>query len=117
MATVKKPAVKKKATVKKAPVKKVAASKAAPAKKVVSKKAPIKKTSAKKTTAKQSASMKSFRVAHNQPAFTTFKITRQTVYWTILICFIIFVQLWILKLQIEVSTYLETQLSSLESGI
>lgn len=53
--------------------------------------------------------MRSFKVTRDQPPFTTFKITRQTVYWVILVAFIVFVQLWILKLQMEVATLIETQ--------
>lgn len=111
MATAKKSTAKSKSAskpaVKKTPAKKVAATKTS-----VKKKPAVKKVSAKQTT-----KMRSFRIAKEGDSFTTFKITRQTVYWTILICFIIFVQLWILKLQIEVSSYLESQIFLLENGL
>lgn len=106
MATAKKSTAKKKPVAKKAPVKK-------PVKKVVARKAAV----TKKTSVKKAPQMKSFRISKEDASFTTFKITRQTIYWTVLICFIIFVQLWILKLQIEVSTYLENQLFTLENGL
>ena len=109
MATTKKTTTK--STPKKAAPK--AAAKAAPkktttVKKTVAKKAPAKKTTAKKSTA-AAASMKSFQVAKPADSFSTFRITRQTVYWIILVAFIVFAQLWILKLQIEVATLIEAQ--------
>jgi hypothetical protein len=106
MATAKKPAPKK--TTAKKP-----AAKAAPvAKKAPVKKAPVKKTAAKKST-KASSKYKSFKVAANQSSFSTFKVTRQTIYWVILIGFIIFAQLWILKLQIDVAGLLDAQQAEL----
>lgn len=106
----------KKTTTKSTPKKaapKAAAAKAAPKKtttikKTVAKKAPAKKTTAKKGSA-AAASMKSFQVAKPADSFSTFRITRQTVYWIILVAFIVFAQLWILKLQIEVATLIEAQ--------
>lgn len=56
---------------------------------------------------------KSFQIAKDTQKFNDFRITKQTVYWVILICFIIFVQLWILKLQIEVTTLIEAQQADL----
>lgn len=101
---------------KKTPAKKTAVKKA-PAKAPVVKKAPVKKktTTTKRATAKKSPEMRSFRVASDQQAFTEFKITRQTVYWIILIAFIIFAQLWILKLQIEVATLIDAQQAQLRN--
>ncbi len=106
MATAKKTTAKKKPVTRKVAVKK-------PAKTSVASKT----TRSRKTSVSKTPQMRSFRISKEDSAFTTFKITRQTIYWTILICFIIFVQLWILKLQIEVSTYLETQLFALENGL
>ncbi len=116
MAQAKKPAAKK--TTAKATTR-ATAPKKAPVKKAVAKKAPAKKAAtrkvaAKKTTAK-SAELRSFRVARDQPAFTTFRITKQTVYWIILVAFIIFAQLWILKLQVEVTSLLEAQQTQLRN--
>lgn len=105
MATTKKPATKK-------PVSKAATAKKTPAKKAVATKTTAKKAPAK-ATKQDSTGYRSFKVSTPTQSFTTFKITRQTVYWVILIAFIIFVQLWILKLQIEVTSLLETQQTEL----
>jgi len=95
-------------------VKKVAAKKS-PTKKVVA----AKSTTARKHRAKKAVAstkeMKSFKVAPEQYSFTSLQITRQTVYWVILVAFIIFVQLWILKLQIEVTTLINEQQMLLQS--
>jgi hypothetical protein len=98
MVTAKKNTVKKTSTAKKAPAKRVAATK-------------------KKASASAIPKMRSFHVSPDYPSFGTFKITRQTLYWIIIVSFIIFMQLWILALQIETSTYIENQLSALQSGI
>lgn len=70
-------------------------------KKVVSKaKAPVRKRS----TSKKAAEMKSFRLYKESPQdFRSFKVTRQTVYWSILLTVIIVTQLWILKIQMEIA--------------
>ena len=85
-------------------------------KKASSKKAPSKgkqgrasSPSSKKATSKKDSAVRSFHLTPETQAFTTFRITRQTIYWIILAAFIIFVQLWILKLQIEVATLLDNQ--------
>ncbi len=104
------------ATAKKTPAKKPV-TRSTKAKKPTAIKATVKKTTAKKTTkvasSKQPAT-RSFRVAANERSFTDFRITRQTVYWIILIAFIVFAQLWILKLQIEVATLLDAQATELQ---
>ena len=105
-APVKKTTISKSATIKKAPVKKVA--KVTAVKKTVSK--PTSKVAAKP------AKMRSFRLSPNEPSFKTFKITRQTLYWIILVAYIVFMQLWILSLQIQTSNYIETELNSISSG-
>ena len=104
-------------TTKKSPAKK-AAPKKTTAKATVTKKAPAKAT-AKKTSSKGKATVKqaelrSFRIAKDTQPFTSFQITRQTIYWIILVSFIIFVQLWILKLQIEVAMLLDAQQVQIE---
>jgi uncharacterized integral membrane protein len=76
-----------------------------------SKKAPVKKASVK-TTPK----IRSFHVSPDIPSFGTFKITRQTVYWVIIVSVIIFMQLWILALQIQTSMQIESELSSLQTN-
>ena len=102
----------KKTTVKKPVAKKAPATKKAPAKKPVTTK---KTTVTKKVAVTATPKAKSFRVSTNEPAFGTFKITRQTIYWTILIGFIIFMQLWILGLQVETSSYIEAQQAALDA--
>ena len=107
----------KKPTTKKATAK--VASKA-PAKKTVAKSAPAsaakKKVVAKSTSSKKGTNgYKTLRVATPEESFSSFRITRQTVYWVILIAFIIFVQLWILSLQIDVATLLESQQAELSN--
>lgn len=123
MATTKKPAAKKPTTTKKAAPRKTTAktsaakttkkpavvAKAAPAKR----KAPAKKKVVASKKAKNTNKVRSFRVSGQPESFTNFKITRQTVYWIILIAFIIFAQLWILQLQVEVASLLEQQQSYL----
>jgi hypothetical protein len=128
MATAKK-AASKKTTVKSAKTTKVAK----PAKTraaVTTKKSPVvKKTTARKATSakrvgftkkfrkasKNSDDMKSFRVAKEPEPFMSFRITRQTVYWVVLVAFIVFAQLWILDLQVEVASLLDAQQASLEA--
>ena len=94
-------------TTKKSPAKKAAPKKTV-VKKTTASKSVTKKTSPKKAASKKQA-VRSFRVYRDSEAFTSFRITRQTVYWIILVSFIIFVQLWILKLQIEVAMLLDAQ--------
>lgn len=58
----------------------------------------------KSTRSKKPAPMRSFKLSPDTPGFTTFRVTRQTVYWTILLIFIIIMQLWILKIQLDIAT-------------
>lgn len=69
--------------------------------KTTKKPAPRKKATTKKASAKKSAELKSFKLAKGQ-SFFEFRISRQTIYWTILVAFIIIMQLWILKVQLDV---------------
>lgn len=80
---------------------------------------PAKKTTTKKSHSKKTASksnknrMRSFHLYKDDQDFTSFKITRQTVYWLLLVAFIVFAQLWIIRLQIDVSEMIyEQQLSA-----
>jgi hypothetical protein len=80
----------------KKPVKKAAKS--------VARKSPVrKKTVARKRSAKKAEQMRSFRLYKNQTDFVSFKITRQTIYWSILLAVIVFTQLWILNIQMEIA--------------
>jgi len=71
-------------------------------KKTVKKAAP-KRAAAKKTSVKKAAPMQSFRVYKNPKPFTTFRITRQTAYWVILLAIVAISQLWLLKIQLDIS--------------
>jgi len=94
--------VAKKTVAKKPAAKKTVAQKAV-AKKPVAKKA-VKKVVRKSAASKKVAPMQSFRVYKNPPAFTSLKVTRQTLYWIILLTFIVITQLWILKIQMDIAT-------------
>lgn len=91
-----------------------AATKAAAVKKTPAKKTTSKATSAKKSSAKN-VQMRSFHISPEERAFMDVQVTRQTLYWIILVAFIIFVQLWILQLHIEVTTLLDAQQQQLSS--
>jgi cell division protein FtsL len=74
------------------------------AKKTVAKKTVAKKSVARKRSAtKKATEMQSFRLHKETTPFTTFRVTRQTVYWVVLLAFIISTQLWILKIQMDIS--------------
>ena len=95
----------------------MATAKKTTAKKTTSKKAPVKKAStSKKTSTKSTPVVRSFRVSPDIPAFRTFKISRQTVYWVIIVSVIIFMQLWILALQMQTASNIESELSSLQTS-
>lgn len=76
-------------------------TKKAPVKKIPAKKIPS-KTTRKVATAKKPVAMRSFRIAPEVKPFVTVGMTRQTVYWTILLLFIIAMQLWIVKIQMDI---------------
>lgn len=105
------------ATAKKATSKKSAPVK--PAAKKTTKATSVKKAAAKKPATKkaatQVAAIRSFKVTRDTQQFQNLAITRQTIYWIILIAFIIFAQLWILKLQIEVASLIDAQQAQLMS--
>lgn len=73
----------------------------ATSKKPVTKKTAVKKTAAKKASTKQ-PEMKSFKVSPQTGPFLTSRITIQTVYWSILLIFIMIMQLWILNIQLDI---------------
>jgi hypothetical protein len=104
MATTKQAARKPSTTKKTAPKKTAVAKSSSP------KKAPVKKNATKKTSVSE---LRSFKIAKDDPPFRSFKISRQTVYWLVLVCFIIFAQLWIIKLQIDVANLIELQQNEL----
>lgn len=93
---------------------------------MVTKKAAPKKRTTKlrtKTTTAKSAKrivhgepaeqpMRSFKLYRDKPEdFMTFRVTRQTLYWSILLIFIIVMQMWILQTQLEIAALTESLLN------
>ena len=72
------------------------------------KKPAARKPAARKTTVKKAPEMKSFRVYPDEQSFTSMRFTKQTLYWLVLIVFIVITQLWILKLQLDIAELTNT---------
>jgi len=72
------------------------------AKKTVAKK-PVKRVARKHAASSKSADMKSFKIYKDVKPFTTVRVTRQTLYWIILLTFVAITQLWILKIQMDIA--------------
>ena len=72
-------------------------------KKVISKSTAAKKPVSKKTAAKKAPAMQSFRVYKNVQPFNSFRVTRQTVYWIILLACIVVTQVYLLKIQMDIA--------------
>jgi len=68
------------------------------------KKATKKKVAPKR--AKKVAPLKSFKLSKEPTSFVSFRITDQTVYWSILLILILILALWVLQLQINLSDIL-----------
>lgn len=62
----------------------------------------VKKTLIKKTRSKKEEPMRTLRLSRESRPFITTRITKQTVYWSILLIFIMVMQLWILNIQLDV---------------
>lgn len=78
--------------------------KKAPAKKTTTKKAtPARSTASTRVRTKRAKAMQSFKVTTPDESFFTFRITKQTVYWIILMVAVAACTLWILKLQSDVN--------------
>lgn len=77
----------------------------APAKTTV--KAAPKAATKPKTTSRVSKAktpvVRSFRVSPSPQPFFTFRVTKQTVYWILLLLVIVALQLWIIKLQLDIA--------------
>jgi hypothetical protein len=73
----------------------------------------------KKSTRTRStkAQMTSFRVAPDTVPFTTFRFTRQTAYWILILTFVVFLQLWIVKLQSDVAELTEALTILQQTGL
>jgi len=72
------------------------------------------KAKAKKVAVKKSAprkarkvSLESFKVARESAPFVSFRITDQTVYWSILLIMILVLALWVLQIQVDISEILD----------
>lgn len=66
-------------------------------------KKPIKKSVRKTASRKKTAPMRSFHAHKDTMPFISFKLTRQTAYWSTLLLFIVLAQLWILFIQIDIA--------------
>lgn len=100
MATAKKP------TTKKTTAKKPVAAKTTTSKKVVTAKTTPKKVTAVK--AKKAAKVQSFKLSNETGPFVSFRVTEQTVYWSILLIYIMLLVLWISNIQLETMRIIET---------
>jgi len=91
MATKKSKTVKKTKVVKKATPKKV-----------------VKRAAAVKVVRKaKSPAVKSFAVASEKQPFVAFNITDQTIYWSVLLAYILLLSLWILKIQMDTQSIID----------
>ena len=70
--------------------------------------ATAKKSTKKKAVPRKAkvAPLRSFKVCKEPTPFVTFRITDQTVYWSILLIFILVLALWVLQIQINISDVL-----------
>lgn len=64
----------------------------------------VKKIASKHAASKKTVPMKSFRMYKDEKPFMRVQFTRQTLYWVILLVFVIITQLWILKIQMDIET-------------
>ena len=103
-------------TAKKTTSKKPAARAKVSAKTAVKSKDTPSKSTRKRSVLKRASNseLRSFRIVKEDVPFTSFRITRQTIYWVILVAFIIFAQLWIIKLQVDVAALLDAQQAQLQ---
>jgi hypothetical protein len=81
--------------------KKKVAKKTLSKKKIVAK--PIRKIVRNRKVSAKSTKMLSFKLCKDNASFTSLKLTRQTLYWGILVAFIAVTQIWILKLQLDIA--------------
>ncbi len=71
--------------------------------------ATAKKATKKKVThrkVKKTAAVKSFKISKEPTPFVSFRVTDQTVYWSILLILILILALWVLQIQINISDVL-----------
>ena len=65
-----------------------------------------KKKAVKRSAPKKAAKLESFKLSKETAPFISFRVTEQTVYWSILLILILVLALWILQLQIDVTDIL-----------
>lgn len=56
----------------------------------------------KKKTSKKEPPMKSFKLSRETLPFLTFRVTKQTIYWSALLFVILILELWILSIQLNI---------------
>ena len=80
-----------------------------PTKKKVTKKVVTKRpaTRARVASRPKNVAMKSFKLSKEKMPFISFKITDQTVYWSVLLILILGLGLWVVNLQISISNILD----------
>ncbi len=73
--------------------------------KKTTKKVAVKKSSPRKA---KTPKLESFKVAKDTKPFVSYRITEQTVYWSILLILILILSLWVLNIQINISDLLDS---------
>jgi hypothetical protein len=68
-------------------------------------------------TGSKNTQMASFKVAPDVTPFTTFRFTKQTAYWILILAFIVFLQLWIIKLQTDVANLTDALTALQQTGM
>ena len=60
-----------------------------------------KKKSVSKATANKQPKYRSFRLTKEKSNFVTFRVTKQTLYWIILLVYIFFLDVWVANAQMS----------------
>lgn len=66
-------------------------------------KKPVKKIVKKTVKKAKKTPLKSFAIQKEQVPFMTFRVTDQTVYWSVLFILILILSLWVLNIQLNIS--------------
>ena len=70
-----------------------------------------KKSTPKKVKKNKKVKLESFKVSNEPKPFNTFRVTDQTIYWSILSIIILILALWILQIQIDINNIIyDTQI-------
>lgn len=67
-----------------------------------------KKRTVKRSAPKKAAVAKSFKIGKDSSDFMSFRITDQTIYWSILFIYILALSLWVLNIQIDTLRILDS---------